>query len=105
MNPIKPFALWANTNDMLDKFYKQPDINLGTSTKDNNIRNTMRHIVGPALMTKEFGSNITRSLGALKEGFDFIEKRDLNDNFIDFRNNNLGIDFIEKIQIKQITKL
>ena len=45
-NPGKPFIIWANTNSMLDDFYKRPEINIDNSAEGLKRKNTMRHITG-----------------------------------------------------------
>lgn len=45
-NLLKPFIIWANTNSMLDNFYKRPEINIDNSSEGLKRKNTMRHITG-----------------------------------------------------------
>lgn len=92
-NPLKPIAIWPNTNAMLDEFYKKPEINIQNDEKDLNLKNSMRHIVGPALMTQEYNPTFTRYMGGLKEAKDFYSGQPLDDQFVDLRNNWRGINY------------
>lgn len=94
-NPFKPLVVWANTNSMLDKYYQEPDINLGKTQRDFNIRNSMRHIVGPALMAQAYSPETAKVMGGLKEARDFYAQQDFNDILLDLRNNNRGINYVE----------
>lgn len=78
---------------MLDDFYSRPDINIKNDEKGLNIKNSMRHIVGPALMTQEYSPKFTRYMGGLKEAKDFYSGQPLNDQLIDLRNNWRGINY------------
>jgi hypothetical protein len=95
-NPIRPFVVWANTNSMLDEYYKKPDVNLGTTERDFNIRNSMRHIVGPALMAQAYTPESANIMGGLKEARDFYLQQAPEDVFLDLRNNQRGINFVKQ---------
>lgn len=89
----KPLAIWANTNSMLDDYYKRPDVNIQDDERGINYKNTMRHIVGPAIMAQVYGPDFTRRLGGFKEAKDFYSGQPFNDQMIDLRNNQRGIGF------------
>ena len=88
-NWIEYLRLWPETNKRLEKFYERPDINITEDEKD--IKNDMRHIVGPALFAQLYGSETTRFLSYLKESRDILLQRDLKDSIVDMKNNDLGI--------------
>ena len=88
-NWIEYLRLWPETNKRLEKFYERPDINI--TNKEKNIKNDMRHIVGPALFAQLYGSETTRFLSYLKESRDILLQRDLKDSIVDMKNNDLGI--------------
>ena len=104
-NPLKPLVLWANTNSMLDKYYKQPNINLNDDNKDNAIRNDMRHITGLALAKQEYPEPIAYTLGYIKEAGDGLKEllfkkpylnmsqKYFDDLNTDLKNNELGINY------------
>lgn len=96
LNPLKPFAIWGNTNAMLDDYYSTPSVNIKNDTKGINIKNSMRHTVGPALMTQVYGPKFTRFMGGLKEAKDFYFQQPLEDQMIDLRNNQRGINYAVK---------
>ena len=54
LNPLKPIAIWTNTNTILDKKYKSSDINLSDKPEDLEIKNTARHITGLGLVTSQY---------------------------------------------------
>jgi len=89
----KPLAIWANTNAMLDDYYKRPDVNIGDDEIGLNFKNTMRHIVAPAIMTQVYGGDFTRRLGGFKEARDLYAGQPFYDQIIDLRNNQKGIGF------------
>ena len=88
-NWIEYLRLWPETNKRLEKFYERPDINI--TDKETDIKNDMRHIVGPALFAQLYGSKTTRILSYLKESRDILLQRDLKDSIVDMKNNDLGI--------------
>ena len=92
-NPVTAIFLigwiWWKTNNLLDEFYKRPDINI--TNKELDIKNDMRHITGLAFLTKIFGTDKARKLGYLKEHWDFFSHSDNEDTLIDFDNNEKGI--------------
>lgn len=94
-NPLKPLAIWTNTNAMLDDFYIRPNVNIRNDTQGLNIKNSMRHIVAPALMTQEYNPKFTRFMGGLKEARDFYAGQPIEDQFIDLRNNWRGINYAQ----------
>lgn len=98
INPLKPLAIWANTNSMLDDFYKLPNINLGKTKADNDIRNVMRHMVGLGIAGREYNPTYAHVLGIGKEVGDVFTHRDVLENLIDskkdFINNTLGINYM-----------
>ena len=89
----KPLAIWANTNAMLDEYYKRPDVNIGDDSVGLNIKNSMRHIVGPALMAQVYGKDFTKTMGGLKEAKDLYSGQPFDDQVIDLRNNQRGISY------------
>ena len=102
-NPFKPLVIWANANTMLDDYYDKPDVNLGHSDFDNEIRNTMRHTVGLGITGREYG-NLAYPIGSIKEGFD-VQKgillpykmpNILLDTIKDTINNHKGIQYMRK---------
>ena len=88
-NWIEYLRLWPETNKRLDKFYERPDINI--TNKEKDIKNDMRHIVGPALFAQLYGSETSRLLSYLKESRDILLQRDLKDSIVDMKNNDLGV--------------
>ena len=105
MNFLKPIIIWANTNSMLDEFYKRSRVNLTVSVQDNEIRNTMRHITGLGLAAREYGKG-AYVFGIIKEFLDLLEDLLLhkpigvispevwNDTITDFQNNHKGIQYM-----------
>ena len=105
LNPLKPLVIWANTNSMLDEYYKRPEVNLLNSEKDNTIRNDMRHFTGLALTQQEYPTKIARKIGNIKEYGDllhnfYFEKPHFGfppnyhiDALIDRENNELGMQY------------
>lgn len=88
-NWIEYFKLWPETNKRLENFYKRSDINI--TEKETDIKNDMRHIAGPAFFAQLYGAEATRFLSYLKEARDIILQKDLKDNIVDMKNNDLGI--------------
>ena len=93
-NPLKVPTIWANTNALLDDFYANPNVNITNDKRGINIKNSMRHIVGPALITQVYGGDFTQKLGGYKEAFDFIRQQPFGDQMVDLRNNQRGINYI-----------
>lgn len=101
-HPLKPLAIWANTNSELDKFYKINNIT------DKNVKNSMRHIVGLAIAGQEYPRPVASFLGGVKEKGDQLDnfyfkepKYKFSDEYlldipIDKKNNNLGLDYAKK---------
>lgn len=85
--PVAPLGLWWDTNRGLEDYYNTHGIN------ENNKKNDMRHIVGLARTTQAYGAPLARILGMVKETTDFWSGN--QDNVTDFRNNQLGINFIK----------
>lgn len=88
--PLMPLGLWWDTNRGLEKFYQANNI----TDDDEDIKNTMRHITGLARTTQAYGEPVARMLGEVKETADFWSGN--QDNAIDFKNNDLGINFVKQ---------
>lgn len=121
-NPIKPLIIWKNTTDALDNYYNLPEVNLKDNTPENiDIKNTMRHITGSAILQQEYPNSlafwlknskdksiIPRFINNVKETGDYT--RDLyftkpfgtlsdyywTDTAIDINNNQKGYNFALK---------
>lgn len=104
-NIFKPLRIWADVNSELDKFYNSPQIKLGTSKEDNNLRNSMRHLVGSAIARQEYSPKGTNFILGTKENSDFARelfglgyKPKFSDKYffdalIDRENNNIGMEY------------
>lgn len=104
-NIFKPFTMWANVNSELDKFYNSPQIKLGTTKEDNNLRNSMRHLVGSAIARQEYSPKGTNFVLGTKENGDFLRElfsfgrrpiftdEYFFDALIDRENNNIGMEY------------
>lgn len=104
---------WANSNLMLDNFYKRPEINIINNPKGLNIKNSMRHIVGSSKYQQDYGF-LAIPFGYIKEGFDIITEpfiymglnksfnypkylyKTFKDTIIDNENNKIGRKFIKQ---------
>ena len=95
---LAPLKVWYETNQALDNFYQKPEVNL-TNDKDPQtleIKNSMRHIVGPAFLSQKYGANNARIAGYIKEFLDGITHPNPEDTLIDLKNNDIGIDIGRK---------
>lgn len=87
-SPLAPIGLLIDTNRGLNNFYKRNNIT------EPPVMNYLRHITGAGQFTKAYGAPVTRMYGALKEATDFWNGN--NDNILDFKNNDIGINYVSE---------